>query len=433
MGIYQAAPLGVGMDTRPVLVVALAVLFVTAGCQAPAQQGEATPESETPATTSASTTEAPTQSPTTTPEQTAESADDGPAELTQFVRVEDELPFRVTPIYERVGRMLDVGEYDHPATTVYVKNASEAGNVSSGSTSGFTKLVGIEPQPRDDGDGGVQAGAVTRGTTVTLYDYENATTEWKENVLAHEFVHVYQSQLPVRDAVQDLDRRRNRPFLTSVMVEGSAEYVQERYGIEYQNETLNQTHISEGWKDAPAYARLRIAPYEYGSRYLAVRLDDSSGVTDVYENPPRTAEQVVHGYDVGEEPAKSLTVDANTSESAFDSTGTGTRGELFVRLALSTALEWERSAEASTGWGMDRLVYLTGEDGADAYAWVLRWDNATDATEFCDAFADYDEANDQQFRVESVTEETVVVYAGAGDFVENASAAGNSSSVTVTA
>ena len=35
------------METRPVVAVALAVLFVTAGCQAPVQQGAtAAPENE---------------------------------------------------------------------------------------------------------------------------------------------------------------------------------------------------------------------------------------------------------------------------------------------------------------------------------------------------------------------------------------------------
>ncbi|MFB6269183.1 MAG: hypothetical protein ABEH83_04510 [Halobacterium sp.] len=426
------------METRPVVAVALAVLFVTAGCQAPAEGGGVDGATDAPAT-AAPTTQAPTQQttqqptePTDSPETGTESTD-GPAEVTQFVRVEDELLFRVTPIYQRVGRLLAVDEYDRPATTVYVENASEAGNVSSGSTSGFTALVGISPRPSGGDDGGVKAGAVTRGTTVTLYDYENATARWKENVLAHEFVHVYQSQLPVRDAVDALDRRRNRPFLKSVMVEGSAEYVQERYAVRYQNETIDQTRISAAWKNASAYERLRIAPYTYGSRYFAMRLDGPSGVTDVYEHPPRTAEQVVHGYDPGEEPPEALTVHANASDGGFEDTGAGTRGELFVRLALSTELDWERAADASTGWGMDRLVYFTGEGGRDAYAWVLRWDSASEATEFTDAFEDYDDANDERFRVESVTDETVVVYAGADAFVENASASGNSSSVTITA
>lgn len=412
------------MDTRPVLAVALAVLFVTAGCQAPTQQGEAVAPEEPTQTTGQT---APGE---TTEEATA--SDDAP-EVTEFVRVDDELPFRVTPIYERVGRMLDVEEADRPSTTVRIEEPPETGTLGTASTSGFTELVGIEPIPADGEGGGVTVGAIARGTQVTLYDHANVTAEWQENVLAHEFVHVYQTQLPTREHVTDLDLRRNRDFLAGVMTEGSAEYVQERYGIRYQNSSLNQTNLSPEWKNASAYVRMRIAPYEYGSRYFALRVDDASGVTDVYEQPPRTAEQVLHGYDPGEEEAKNLTVDLDAADSEFTEMRGTTKGELFVRLALSTELDWERAADASAGWGMDRLLHVSGDRGANTYAWVLRWDDATEATEFRDAFAAYNAQNDAAFRTESVTDETLVVYIGDESFVENASAVGNSSDVTVRA
>ena len=406
------------MDTRPVLVVALAVLFVTAGCQAPVQQGA----------TDAPAGQTPTDQPST--ETTATTTSDT-GETTELVSVRDELPFRVTPVYERVGRLLGVEAADRPSTSVRVEEPPESGTLGTASTSGFTELVGIEPLPADGEGGGVQVGAIAQGTQVTLYDHPNATVEWQENVLAHEFVHVYQTQLKPRSGVDELDFRRNREFLLSAMVEGSAEYVQERYGIRYQNRSLDQAALTEEWQNASAYVRWRIAPYEYGSRYFALRVDDASGVTDVYENPPRTAEQVLHGYGPDEERAKTLTATLNASGSEFSQMRGATKGELFVRLALSTELGWERAADASSGWGMDRLLSVSGENGLNTYAWVIRWDDAAEAAEFQAAFADYDARTDVSFRTASVTDETVVVLTGEESFVENATVEGNSSNVTV--
>ncbi|WP_232702166.1 hypothetical protein [Halobacterium wangiae] len=409
------------MTTRPVLAVALAVLFVTAGCQAPTQQGASTAPGDAPATP-AGTNES-TNGTTTT---------DDAAEATELVRVTDELPFRATPVYERVGRMLGVPQADRPSTVVRVEDPPDGDVLGRASTSGFTKLVGIEPDPSAGESGGVSVGAFARGTRVTLFDHPNVTAAWQENVLAHEFVHVYQTRILTREATAHLDNRRDNQFLNAVLVEGSAEYVQERYGVRYQNESLDQTAVPVRWKNASAYVRMRIAPYEYGSRYFALRVDDAGDVTDVYDRPPRTAEQVLHGYAPDEERAKTLTVDLDAEDTEFTRLRGTTKGELFVRLALSTELDWERAVAASSGWGMDRLVHVSGDHGANTYAWVLRWDDAGEATEFREAFADYDAANDVDFRTESVTDETVVVYAGDESFVENASAAGNSSAVTVT-
>jgi hypothetical protein len=342
----------------------------------------------------------------------------------------------VSPIYERVGRMLDVPESDWPYTTVRVEEPPDSGTTTRASTSGFTNYVGIEPLPSSGDGGGVQTGAYARGTSVTLFDHENASETFQRHVLAHEFVHVFQFEagfdgLQPEADLDDLDLRRARPFLKTVMTEGSAEYVQERYRLRYQNASLNQTRLGDDWKAAAAYVRHRIAPYEYGSRYFALRAQNATEVTDVYDDPPRTAEQVLHGYDPDDERALPLTVDATDGETGFETTGAVTKGELFARLALSSELDWERAAAAAEGWGMDRLQYFAGGSGTDGYAWTLRWDDASDAAEFTESFRTYDSRNDAAFRVEAVTDETVVVFAGADAFVEDASATGNTSSVTI--
>jgi hypothetical protein len=409
------------MQTKSVIAVALAVLFVTAGCQAPAApQASADTPTET-ATTDQPTTTEPTTTQTTT---TAE---------TDLVEVTDPLPYNVSRIYHRVGRLMDVPRYQRPPTRVQVKAPPEGGSRGTASTSGFVEVMGIEPLPSKGEDGGVVTGAITRGTDVTLYDHPNASDRRQKYVLAHEFVHVLQSQMSVRDAVIRMDHRRNRLFLSSVMVEGSAEYVQERYSMQYQNVSIDQTAISDRWKEASAYVRWRIAPYEYGSRYFAMRLDNASEVQSVYRNPPRTTEQVVHGYGPAEERAKDLSIDIREESEDVSLRGRTTKGELFTRIALSSELEWQRAAQAAEGWGMDRLLTFTVDDGKRGYAWVLRWDSPGEAQEFAQAFQGYADQRQQAFQTEHVGDETVVVFAGYEEFVTSASASGNSSSVTVTA
>lgn len=420
------------MQTKSVVAIVLAVLFVTAGCQAPASP-QAT--SDTPAQTTSADEQPTTDEPTTTESITTQTTttQTTTTQETSLVDVSDPLPYNVSRIYHRVGRMMGVQRYQRPPTRVEVKAPPDGGSRGTASTSGFVNVIGIEPLPSSGEDGGVVTGAVTRGTDVTLYDHPNASDERQKYVLAHEFVHVQQSQMSVRDGVRRLDHQRNRLFLSSVMVEGSAEYVQERYSIRYQSASLNQTAIGDSWKNASAYVRWRVSPYEYGSRYFAMRVDNASGVEGIYRNPPRTTEQVIHGYSPGEEQAKELAIDVEEKSANVSLRGRTTKGELFTRIGLSSELDWQRAADAADGWGMDRLLTFTVDDGKRGYAWALRMDDASEAQEFNEAVQTYADQREKAFETERVGDETVVVFAGDDEFVTTASASGNSSSVTVTA
>lgn len=65
------------------------------------------------------------------------------------------------------------------------------------------------------------------------------------------------------------------------------------------------------------------------------------------------------------------------------------------------------------------------------YAWVVRWDDATEAEEFERAFADYHENVSVPLGLESVGDETTVLVSGPEAFVENATATGTAGNVTV--
>lgn len=120
-------------------------------------------------------------------------------------------------------------------------------------------------------------------------------------------------------------------------------------------------------------------------------------------------------------------------------------GELFVRVALSTALPEGRAAAGADGWGEDARLGFVNATGARGYGWVLRFDDAANATEFGDALAAYLDArnfardggirsNDgRAFRAVRVDDRTVVVLAGAPGFVRGTTVRTDGDAVVVAA
>jgi hypothetical protein len=109
-------------------------------------------------------------------------------------------------------------------------------------------------------------------------------------------------------------------------------------------------------------------------------------------------------------------------------------GELFVRSLFGTGLNESAAAELADGWGNDRQLEFEGTNST-GFAWVLRWDDAANATEFENGVATYLEQTDTPgpVRVDRVAPETTVLFAGDESFVQNATASGGNSTVTVTA
>lgn len=120
------------------------------------------------------------------------------------------------------------------------------------------------------------------------------------------------------------------------------------------------------------------------------------------------------------------------------------RSEAFVRTFLEVGLEPERAARAAAGWGNDTLrIARSGADGV-AYVWVLRWDDAANASEFeaalrasLDGRADRVgdgwrlEAIDGIATVRSPTDRTTVLLYGHRSFVGTAAVSGDNATVRV--
>ena len=183
--------------------------------------------------------------------------------------------------------------------------------------------------------------------------------------------------------------------------------------------------------------------YVDGRDYVGERVGTASGLSVVYDSPPRTSEQVIHGLSPVEEPAAPL--DVTTSGDEWRVAATDRLGEAFLRTALAGTLDAGRAARAAAGWGNDTLYTFRRPDAANgSYAWVQRWDTAADAREYLDAQRDaLDErgtAAGDGWRVAGVSVEvrrvgprTTALVAGDAAFVDGTTVDGDGRDVAVRA
>lgn len=359
-------------------------------------------------------------------------------------------PLSVDPdvVFARVQRML--GSNVTPPERIVVRNISAAG------------WVGHD------------------GRTVVIHPAVGADRHTAEVILAHEFAHVVQ-QRRYRFRVQSGDES----FAVGSVNEGAAVYVSQRYEERYL--TREPVDCPQHWTGPPGQ-RYFDGLYVVGCSYVEDRIDSPREIPTLYENLPNTSEQVLHNLSRDVEPPKRLStivVDGGDGSAVRADAEEPDRwraserervGEITLRLTLGAALPERTAVAASSGWGNDRLVtFTTGEAtaggvdiddeastadaaGRTGFAWVIRWDDARNTSEFRHAFAEYvreyerggaaagppaDRVPDRQFaelvwrqqevqfRLTRVGEETTVVFAGSSEFVRGANAFGSSSEVVV--
>lgn len=262
--------------------------------------------------------------------------------------------------------------------------------------------------------------------------------------VVHEYVHNAQfasvTDTPAWSAMFADDHQRHRA--AGSLVEGSASYVALAYATAYTNRTrAGVLAENDYYRNASPAGKYAWAPYHFGRQYVAARADSPADHWRLYENPPRTTEEVIHGLAPGSEPPAPLSVTVETDD--WTVADRETRGEMFARVVLTSELAESRAARGADGWGNDELVML--EDGdRRAFAWTLRWDDEANATEFVDAFGAAMDArgsrtdgvwtvNGTAIRLERVSAETVVVATGPASFVESLTVDATDGNVTVDA
>lgn len=435
------------MRTAAVLT---ALLLVLAGCSAPtaaptaepaptgtptAAPGDGTGDGEGDGRAS-TPTPTPTESPTPTATPTPEIRDPHvlAAEYDIAVRVfDDNLTVDQNLVFARVQVIL--GTRVAPPEVIDVQSYTEM-KFPGASYPPFYRLLGVENPDSDDQL--VAAGYVTDPDTVYLNEIIAGEPGREHRVLSHEFGHVVQFRRGDLERARrvvvegDVDPDERQAYVA--MVEGPAMHVQQAYWRQYMgNGTSPAASMARNYNRSEGAKRLVFARYHFGYRYVDARVDSPTEHRRLYRNPPRTTEEVIHRLPPGSEPPANLSVGVEEGY-GWDSRPTRTvrMGELFTRVALSTQLNESRAAEAAAGWGDDeRHVFVKNQ--SRGYAWVLKWDDRANATEFATAFRDYLDRRatrngsvwtdgDVAFRVERVSPRTVVIFLGDGAFVERASA-----------
>lgn len=367
--------------TRTLGAVCVALLLVLAGCSgaSTAPTTNATGPSASNATeTSASTTQATTTADAEANESPSTSDRNAAADL---VTVNGDLPVDVVTVYERVAALTG---WDPVVVTVDAEESLEDGPAIAAKESSFAGTMGLTPP--ENASAGAIAGYASRSSVYVRTGGRSAAGV--ESTLAHELTHVLQSG--ERVDVEAWSQLQGNQFETySALVEGGAVTVEEAYEAEHMDEQrLSPGEAVASYRNRSAYWQYVLFPYRVGYAYVANHSDSPADLDRVYEDPPRTTEELIHDLEPGSEPPMNLSTTVQPGGDRYTE-ATGAKGEFFVRVALHTELPWERAARAGTGWGADSLVTVEADDETVGYVWATRWDTSEDADEFASAMRDY--------------------------------------------
>ncbi|WP_435348206.1 hypothetical protein [Haloarchaeobius sp. HRN-SO-5] len=361
--------------------VACVLLVLLAGCGA--QEIDNSPSGATNATTHAEVAADETRSQPST----------GEAEVPYRG---GELSFTAGPVFKRVEVLLGVDA--QLPTHVQVLNETEWFGDDDGDTARrvatpagrFGRLLGVSGRPNRSVLRSMSNGATGPLGTVAVYP-ANESPATLEVLLAHEFVHVVQFQ---RGDVSTVRGRVGEQWTTDgswtarSVIEGVAVWTETRYVGSYDVAT-----DTGGERTASLYRRLEPgsparhgqSAYLYGYRYVSAQTTSLARVDAVYEDPPTTSEQVLHGLDPGSEPPVDLWVRTRDGNS-WRGRQSDRLGEAYTRVVLENGVPVERAERAAAGWGSDWLLTYREDPTADAsFVWVTRWDTDADADEFAAA------------------------------------------------
>ncbi|WP_232700733.1 hypothetical protein [Halobacterium wangiae] len=385
-------------------VVFACALLLFAGCTAPTADSPVLEATDEPSVDETTTT------------------DERPEQSVQVV--EGDLDVDANQTFERVETLV---EGDYPGTRVVVRDLTSYKTADYGQVP-FFRVFGVSNPDLDTDD---PAGLTTLDARVYLSPAEAGPARL-EQVLAHEFVHVAQVREEMVPWFGGLSLGRvslDERFARRALVEGGAVYVTDDYTREHlPNLTLQSEHIAQRYAAGSSGDRVVYGQYRFGFEYVNATIDDPADLAAVYDDAPRTTENVLHPGDT-DDPAP---LDVTTESEEFErvQSPTGRVGELVTRITLRDATGEDRAVNASEGWGNDRVVVFE-EDWERSIAWVTRWDTSADADEFAAAARTLgNETDTEAFRTTRLDDETVVVFAGSESFVETASASGN---VTISA
>lgn len=437
---------------RRALPLLLALLLVLAGCSATQVQPPSAETAEPTPTVAETSTPTPAGTETASPSTPTEQ---DPATLAAQYDVAVEggnLSVDPALVFARVE--LIIGTRAKPPERVLIRPDEEMAFDGPGYPT-FYRLFGIRI-PDDEDRSVTAAGYVRDPDTVNLNERLTNNSTATESVLAHESVHVVQFRTGLAQGVSAAVVDREVRGVTTdakqtyfAVIEGTAVQVERVYVRRYLEDGSDPAAgLAAGYRGADGAAKLAYARYRFGFAYVDQRAGGPREHGEIYDDPPRTSEEVLHNLPPGSEEPSNLSV-ANAGEWEERQGFRDRMGELWLRVVLANELNESTAAAGADGWGADEKRGYE-RDGERGYAWVLRWDDAANGTEFQEVFAQYlDERATRRgefwvdrdalggegatFDLVRVDDRTVVVLAGDSAFVEDAELRTHNGTVVVDA
>ncbi|MBC8162570.1 MAG: hypothetical protein H7Z42_15270 [Roseiflexaceae bacterium] len=220
---------------------------------------------------------------------------------------------------------------------------------------------------------------------------------------AHEFAHSLQDQhYGLTQLFARADGNADYSRAIQALVEGDATMTMWLYAqqdltemdmAKYQLEIvadLDANALFGGGYSGPMVESAAAFPYQEGAEFAGglYSLDGYDAISRAFANPPRSTEQVIHPekYFDGDEPVVVLLPNLVAALPGWKLVHENTLGELYTRIYLEHALDFDTAIPAGTGWGGDRYQVLQNEQGQTALALRTAWDTSADADEFFDAY-----------------------------------------------
>ena len=245
----------------------------------------------------------------------------------------------------------------------------------------------------------------------TLFIADWLSPETQQMTMAHELAHALQDQhYGLEEILSDKDRSGDALLARRAIVEGDAVAVMFDYLLlplqqsfvslpnlkDLYEETLNQQLSAQSQSQlqkAPPFIRDSLLfAYVYGARFMQVYRKSFSWAEtgSLYGRLPRSTEQIIHPEKYLSEPDEPTQLDTAIDDALQDweTQYSDIFGEYQAQLALREYLTDEQAELATAGWDGDRIRLLRYEDGKLALQWDTIWDDASEAREFRDHYAE---------------------------------------------
>ena len=306
------------------------------------------------------------------------------------------------------------GVFDKPGLCAYITSSFEKDNPAQlvNDTEALYKALALMPQDESLRDLYIE---LLTSQVAGLYDDETkkmyvvtSTGEIgpaEKITYAHEYTHALQDQqFTLRDVIGDAKDQGDRALARSTLVEGDATLLMSLWAQQHMTpQELGEAASGADPASEAILARMPailkdalLFPYTSGLTMTLGAFQQAGGYTGVdglFANPPDTTEQVIHAEKLA---AREPAVPVAFPDDFAASLGEGwtialqdTLGEFQLRTLLSDAAQSADANAAATGWGGDRVAWVTGPEGANAAVLDTRWDTDSDAAEFAAALGDY--------------------------------------------